>query len=94
MQGIHDPCGPAFSYLLARAPHLIANLWDVTDKDIDRLSMHYMKTIFDACGPKGAERRDRLVTSCALAESRAMCRLKSAVGCAPVMYGLPEPVLE
>lgn len=34
-----EPNGTVFSYLVAGAPMVLANLWDVTDKDIDRFSI-------------------------------------------------------
>ncbi|KAF8940108.1 hypothetical protein BGZ58_007693 [Dissophora ornata] len=37
--GEFDPTGNAMNYLLAGCPTLVANLWDVTDKDLDRFSM-------------------------------------------------------
>ncbi|CAG8762128.1 16814_t:CDS:2, partial [Acaulospora morrowiae] len=36
--GEFDPSGTALSYIIAGCPALVANLWDVTDKDIDRFS--------------------------------------------------------
>jgi separase len=35
------------SYLLGGADYVVANLWDVTDKDIDKLSIECMKIYFD-----------------------------------------------
>ena len=32
----YEPEGIALSYLLAGAPCVVGNLWDVTDRDIDR----------------------------------------------------------
>ena len=51
--GVHDALGTALYYLLAGAPFLIGNLWDVTDKDIDKLCMAYMASILDLRGPGG-----------------------------------------
>ncbi|KAK9822647.1 hypothetical protein WJX81_003434 [Elliptochloris bilobata] len=36
--GAYDPSGPVLSYLLAGSPVAVANLWDVTDRDIDRFA--------------------------------------------------------
>ncbi|KAI9798072.1 MAG: hypothetical protein M1833_004969 [Piccolia ochrophora] len=36
--GEFEPYGPPISYMHAGCPALVANLWDVTDKDIDRFS--------------------------------------------------------
>ncbi|KAI8355416.1 peptidase family C50-domain-containing protein, partial [Mortierella sp. GBAus27b] len=38
-EGDFDPTGNAMNYLMAGCPTLVANLWDVTDKDLDRFSM-------------------------------------------------------
>ncbi|KAF9110810.1 hypothetical protein BGX27_005860, partial [Mortierella sp. AM989] len=38
-EGEFDPTGNAMNYLLAGCPTVVANLWDVTDKDLDRFSM-------------------------------------------------------
>jgi separase len=48
--GIHDPFGPVLSYLSSDSPFVVGNLWDVTDKDIDRLSIACMKTAFGESG--------------------------------------------
>ena len=42
---MHDAYGAPLSYLLGGAPWVLGNLWDVTDKDIDRLSMDCMQTL-------------------------------------------------
>lgn len=47
-RGVHDALGTALYYLIAGAPFLVANLWDVTDKDIDKLCMAHMGRIFPA----------------------------------------------
>ena len=36
LNGCYVPQGTPLSYLLAGSPAIVANLWDVTDKDIDR----------------------------------------------------------
>lgn len=37
-KGEFDPSGSVMHYLLAGSPALVANLWDVTDRDLDRFS--------------------------------------------------------
>ena len=44
--GVHDPSGAILSYVLGGAQWAVGNLWDVTDKDIDRLSMECMDAVF------------------------------------------------
>jgi len=36
--GDYDPTGNSINYILGLCPALVANLWDVTDRDIDRLT--------------------------------------------------------
>jgi separase len=45
--GVYDPTGPIVNYILAGAQFVIGNLWDVTDKDIDKLSIQCMETLFN-----------------------------------------------
>ena len=83
--GIHDPQGTALCYLAAGAPFVVGNLWDVTDVDIDKFSIQCMG--FLLCSEKDSDLRR---VPCALIESRGVCKLKRAVGFAPVIYGLPS----
>lgn len=104
---VHDPHGVAIAYLLGGAQYVVANMWDVTDKDIDKLSMECMRLCFgnDEDVPLSAAASTDTAPSAfltqstvsaallpaeALAASREMCKLKNAVGCAPVIYGLPR----
>jgi Peptidase family C50 len=115
---VHDPHGVALNYLIGGADYVIANLWDVTDKDIDKLSMECMRTFFSrdrehgSCSSSSStdrhvegnsntsnqstshsEHLSAATLSGALASSRTVCKLKNAVGCAPVVYGLPKVAL-
>lgn len=85
--GMHDPIGVPITYLLNGAPWIIGNLWDVTDKDIDRLSVVCMENIFK--DEKNEENANNSNISRSLNQSRNVCKLKCAVGSAPVMYGIP-----
>jgi separase len=142
----------ALNYLLGGADSVLANLWDVTDRDIDKLSMECMRLFFGGCavphseisgdtqgryqimdeerctggeshgilrgkdarGKEGDSSRGRgkntggsrpsssigfsfhetpeggLSLAHALSASRKICKLKNAVGCAPVIYGIPR----
>lgn len=68
----------------------MANLWDVTDKDIDRFSQAALLAWISsgssshACG--GHQGGDM---SAAVGASRAACKLPHLVGAAPVCYGIP-----
>lgn len=75
-----EPEGIAQSYLAAGAPCVVANLWDVTDKDIDRFSMDMLGRFFKDDSSSLAE---------CVALARSSCKMSYLVGCAPVCYGLP-----
>jgi len=77
------PSGTPLHYLHARCPALVANLWDVTDGEIDRLCDH----LLDRCAGEGGE----LLT--ALAQARGACRLRFLTGAATVCYGVPVTTL-
>lgn len=78
---MQDPIGTTLLYLQSGAPWVLGNLWDVTDKDIDRLSLQVMEKILSLQGVMGI---------CdALSQSRDACKLKVAVGCSPIVYGIP-----
>ena len=73
---------------------MIANLWDVTDRDIDKLT----QAVFDKMhltpeahgGMKSNESEtDGMSIVRALAEAREVCKLKYITGAAPVVYGIP-----
>ena len=97
--GVHDPSGPVLTYLQRGAPWVLGNLWDVTDKDIDRLSAHCMGMLFD--DEHQSKNKSELFhdesmgcVPTALSVSRDICKLKYVVGCAPVLYGLPLKILD
>ena len=76
--------------VVSSSPTLVANLWDVTDKDIDKFS----QSVFDKLSlnsMKGKRSGDRNNTSivAAVAQSRDSCKLKYLTGAAPVVYGIP-----
>ncbi len=83
-RGVHDPAGTALTYLRHGAAFVVGNLWDITDRDIDRLSISCMQQIFTNDANNGIKD-----LSSALISSRDVCKLKWAVGGAPVLYGLP-----
>ncbi|CCC70178.1 hypothetical protein NCAS_0E01080 [Naumovozyma castellii] len=82
-----EPTGTVNSYLLAGSPLVLGNLWDVTDKDIDKFS----QSVFEKIGLVMGE--DEIIhkrsISRAVNESRQLCHLKFLNGAAPVVYGLP-----
>jgi separase len=80
-----EPEGIALSYLCAGAPCVVGNLWDVTDRDIDRFSLSMLENFF------GAEGNPSLPLC--IAKARPSCRMKYLVGYAPVCYGVPVHLL-
>lgn len=92
-QGIHDPSGAVLYYLCGGAPFVVGNLWDVTDVDIDKFSMHCMDLLLKS--PQNVAKEDHKSirvdsVSGAMIKARNICKLKRAVGFAPIMYGVPS----
>ena len=91
-QGDFDPVGTAYHYLLGGCPALVANLWDVTDKDIDK----FAASVFAECGLDGERERGAgaaggagVTLGGAVARGREACHLKYLNGAATVVYGVP-----
>ena len=76
----YEPEGIALSYLIAGAPCVVGNLWDVTDRDIDRYCLTLMEDFVQGHGNSLAK---------CVAEARRACKLRYIVGSAPVYYGVP-----
>jgi regulator of sirC expression with transglutaminase-like and TPR domain len=71
---------------------IVGNLWDVTDKDIDKFSL----SLFEKWGLSNEDENYRHKTTniCdAVRESRDSCNLRYLNGAAPVVYGLPLSLL-
>lgn len=99
--GEFEPYGPAINYIHAGCPALVATLWDVTDKDIDR----FAKSAFEHWGlfekevvGKGKGKRkleaveeQQKVMSLveAVAKGREACNLKYLNAAAVCVYGVP-----
>ncbi|KAG6813285.1 hypothetical protein H0H92_012440 [Tricholoma furcatifolium] len=90
--GDFDRVGTPYNYMLAGSPCLVANLWDVTDRDIDKFS----QAVFDKIGltadrMKEWDQSDRQHVSIveAVGHSRDVCKLKYLTGAAPIVYGIP-----
>ncbi|KAL9237436.1 hypothetical protein vseg_011984 [Gypsophila vaccaria] len=47
LSGHYPPVGAPLSYILAGAPIVIANLWEVTDRDIDRFAKTMLKSFME-----------------------------------------------
>ncbi|KAI7816937.1 peptidase family C50-domain-containing protein [Gamsiella multidivaricata] len=94
--GEFDPTGNAMNYLLAGCPTVVANLWDVTDKDLDRFSMAAFREDetqemegIEGSGEAKESDKTQLSLVEAVKEAREECRLKYLVGAASVVYGIP-----
>ena len=89
--GDYDSIGTPYHYMIAGCPALVANLWDVTDKDIDKFSETvFSKLGLDTLPPATDQVRDEEITLAgAIATSREVCNLRYLNGAAPVVYGIP-----
>ena len=81
-----------YAYLHGGSPSVLANLWDVTDKDIDRFSMALLSTLL----PSGTDTTTATTDSSSpvslldqVTRARDACKLPYLVGAAPVCYGIP-----
>jgi separase len=88
-EGIFGPDGAVLSYLRAGSPGVLAMLWDVTDKDIDQLSVRVLQQwLLPTEESEGAGERGRALAHVVQA-SRDACKLRFLNGHAAVCYGLP-----
>lgn len=83
-----EPTGTVYSYLLGGCPLVLGNLWDVTDKDIDKFSESLFGKIGLTSEPKVSSIQEEKIST-AVSKSRDVCHLKYLNGAAPVVYGLP-----
>ncbi|KAL1522190.1 hypothetical protein AB1Y20_021828 [Prymnesium parvum] len=83
-QGGFAPCGMAINYLHAQCPALVANLWDVTDGEIDR----FTSALIESCSATQTT-FDTVELLSAVARARQACRLRYLTGSAAVVYGVP-----
>ncbi|XP_046701101.1 separin [Silurus meridionalis] len=81
VQGNLEGTGITLSYLTAGCPLVLGNLWDVTDRDIDRFTSALLQSWLS--GGSGSSLLQHLV------QSRDSTHLKHMIGAAPVAYGLP-----
>ena len=83
--------GMPLSYVLAGCPALVANLWDVTDKDIDKFSSTLLEAWVDGKGSQASAAGERKARSLPeeLPQARKACKLLYLNGAAPVCYGVP-----
>jgi len=77
--GIYVPRGVALSYMIGEAPLVITNLWDVTDRDIDKYFDRLLVRVLEG---------DDIAT--AVARTRSVCKLPYLNGAAPCCYGITK----
>ncbi|KAI4104219.1 MAG: hypothetical protein L6R37_003388 [Teloschistes peruensis] len=103
--GEFEPYGTPMSYMQAGSCAMLATLWDVTDKDIDRFSETVLQKwgLFEdqSCSnrspvKKGARTKGRSKTRAmrvsldqAVAQGRGSCIFRYLNGAAAVVYGIP-----
>ncbi|RLN80962.1 hypothetical protein BBJ28_00001277 [Nothophytophthora sp. Chile5] len=87
-EGIFGPSGAVLAYLRAGSPAVLAMLWDVTDKDIDQLSVKVLQEWLLADNEDQATDCSRSLAQ-VLQDSRQVCKLQYLNGHAAVCYGLP-----
>ncbi|XP_070758909.1 separin [Enoplosus armatus] len=81
VRGDQEGQGIILNYLIAGCPFVLGNLWDVTDRDIDRFTKALLESWLSA--GSGAPLLDYM------GSSRQATHLKHLIGAAPVVYGLP-----
>ncbi|GBM31682.1 Separin [Araneus ventricosus] len=78
--------GIPLSYLMNGCPFVIGNLWDVTDKDIDR----FTDKLLELFVPNYCQNQNSTTNIAdAVRQARNACKMRYLVGAAPIMYGLP-----
>ncbi|KAM9860344.1 separin [Aulostomus maculatus] len=81
VRGDQEGQGIILNYLIAGCPFVLGNLWDVTDRDIDRFTKALLESWLS--NGSGAPLLDYM------GPSRQATHLKHLIGAAPVVYGLP-----
>ena len=95
--GDFEPYGPPTNYMHAGCPALVATLWDVTDKDIDRFAVSTFEHwgLFEpgaggtGKGRKREESSDKISLVEAVARGRRACNLRYLNGASVCVYGVP-----
>ncbi|KAK9453265.1 peptidase family C50-domain-containing protein [Dipodascopsis uninucleata] len=104
--GEFEPWGTPMNYLIGKCPTLLANLWDVTDRDIDRFTDNlFMRWgLYEDCqetatnsirkAATGIKIKEQCSLGLSIAKARESCTLKYLNGAAPVLYGIPLELLQ
>lgn len=88
LYGDYEPNGYAQALLLSGTTCLAANLWDVTDKDIDKFTETLLTNWTQHNQIDGSDNRLKSLPQ-VVSESRHVCKMQGLSGCAPVCYGMP-----
>jgi hypothetical protein len=88
-QYYYEPTGVVLAYLLAGCPTAVANLWDVTDRDIDRFAQAVLMKWLGSSSSTSYKDGD---VAAAVGQARGACKLPCLIGAAPVCYGVPTNV--
>ncbi|KAL3814465.1 hypothetical protein ACJIZ3_015733 [Penstemon smallii] len=104
LKGSYMPQGAPISYLLAGSPVIIANLWEVTDKDIDRFGKamlnEWLRERADAsaectiCACKSLKCKHSPRIGSFMGQARDACNLGFLIGASPVCYGVPTGIIK
>ncbi|KAL1534288.1 separase [Salvia divinorum] len=102
LRGSYMPHGAPLSYILAGSPVIVANLWEVTDKDIDRFGKAMLNAWLrerstassecPRCMPTKCIHRPRIASF--MAQARDACNLGFLIGASPVCYGVPTGIIK
>ena len=100
-------CVDMCSLPCAGCPVAVGNLWDVTDRDIDRFAMALLEKWLgkhassESAGSGAAQlgrgeasprTEGKVCVSASVSQSRSVCRLPHLIGAAPVCYGIPTAI--
>lgn len=81
VRGKLEGAGIILKYLMAGCPLVLGNLWDVTDRDIDRYMEAFLRSWIKA--GSGAPMLPYMT------QARQAPKLKYLIGAAPIAYGMP-----
>jgi len=89
LRPFYEPDGVATDYLCSGSPCVVANLWDVTDRDIDRFFIAFLDGTLGSHDARGTCSKPNSSLAEYVSQARGACKLRYLVGSAPVCYGVP-----
>jgi len=89
-----EPYSGAYQFLLNGCPCYVGCLWEVTDKEIDKVTDEMLNRFMKAWIPQEVlgnkvNCETNVDIASAVTASRFVCKLKLLTGASPVVYGLP-----